>query len=532
MPLLAAIDIGTGSARAGIFDATGRLLARAEQPIETRSPAPSHAEQDSGQIWQAACAALRTARADAAARPEQIAGLAFDATCSLVLRDAQHRPVTVSTTGDDRWDTVLWIDHRAIPEAEACTATGHPALASTGGAMSPEMQLPKLMWLKRHLPRSWSRTALAFDLADFLAWTATGTPTRSVCTLACKWNYRPGETPAWPHDFLDAIGLDDLLARTGLPETATPVATDLGPLTAQAARDLGLTPATRVATGLIDAHAGTLGVLGALAAAPDLERHLALIAGTSSCLMQFSRTPRPIPGIWGPHRDAVLPGLWLREGGQSASGALLDHLLRLRGLDPTPAEHERIIARVTALRAADPDLAPRLHVLPDFHGSRSPHPDPRALGVISGLPLDASFDALCCLYWRTCTAIALGLRAVIEHLEAHGVPIATLHAAGGHTRNPLLLQLYPDVTGRPTIEPHAPDAVLLGTAMVAATGAGLHPSLAAATTAMHQGGTLRAPDAAGAARAERDWQAFTTMLRHRDELDALARRPMLPSSPA
>ena len=529
MPLLAAIDVGTGSARAGIFDATGRLLARAERPIETNAPAPGHAEQDSSQIWQAACAALRTARADAAARPEAIAGLAFDATCSLVLRDAHHRPLTVSTTGDDRWDTLLWIDHRAIPEAEACTATAHPALATTGGTMSPEMQLPKLMWLKRHLPRTWSRTALAFDLADFLAWTATGTTTRSVCTLACKWNYRPDATPAWPHDFLEAIGLPDLLPRTGLPDNATPVATDLGPLTARAARDLGLTPATRVATGLIDAHAGALGVLGPLAAAPDLERHLALIAGTSSCLMQLARTPRAIPGLWGPHRGAVLPGLWLSEGGQSASGALLDHLLRLHGLAPNPGEHARVIARVTELRAADPDLAPRLHVLPDFHGSRSPHPDPRALGVISGLPLDASFDALCRLYWRTCIAIALGLRGIIEHLEAHGVPVGTLHVAGGHTRNPLLMQLYPDATGRPTIEPRAPDAVLLGTAMVAATGAGLHPSLAAAAGAMAQGGSLRAPDPAGAARADRDWQAFTAMLRHRAELDRL---PLLPTAPA
>jgi FGGY-family pentulose kinase len=456
-----------------------------------------------------------------AARPEQIAGLAFDATCSLVLRDRAGRPLTVSTGGDDRWDTILWLDHRAVAEAEACTATGHRAIAYAGGAMSPEMQIPKLMWLKRHLPASWTRLGMAFDLADFLSWRATGNLARSQCTLTCKWSYLAHEAPGWPEDFLAATGLPDLRARAGLPERASPIGTGLGTLTPAAARDLGLSPATRVAAGLIDAHAGAIGVLGHLAGAPEVERNLALIAGTSSCVMILGTAPRLVPGIWGPYLGGALPGLWLSEGGESASGALLDHLLRLHGHAPTPALHERIAARTAELRAADPDLAPRLHVLPDFHGSRSPDPDPRALGAISGLPLDASFDALCRLYWRTCVAIALGLRAVIERLRDHGQAVEALHVAGGHTRNPLLMELYADATRCPTVEPLAPDAVLLGTAMVAAAGCDVHPSLAAAAAAMHRGGTLRAPNPATAARCERDWQVFRAMGRQRAEVDRL-----------
>ena len=265
MPLVAAVDIGTASARAGIFDAGGRLLARAEAPLEINHPGDGHAEQSSAQIWQAAAAALKAARTEAAARPEEIAGLSFDATCSLVLRDAAGRPVTVSRTGDDRWDTILWLDHRATAQAEECTASRHRVLDYTGGVMSPEMEIPKLMWLKRHLPASWARLGAAFDLADFLTWAATGNPARSQCTLTCKWTYLAHETPGWAQDFLDAMGLPDLLARAGLPASASPIATDLGPLTPAAAADLGLTPATRVAAGLIDAHAGALGVLGHLA---------------------------------------------------------------------------------------------------------------------------------------------------------------------------------------------------------------------------------------------------------------------------
>jgi FGGY-family pentulose kinase len=384
--------------------------------------------------------------------------------------------------------------------------------------MSPEMEIPKLMWLKRHLPASWSRAGLAFDLADFMTWRATGNPARSQCTTTCKWTYLAHETPGWQADFLAAMGLPDLLARTGQPDTATPIATDLGPLTPEAARTLGLTPATRVASGLIDAHAGALGVLGHLTA-PEVERHMALIAGTSSCVMAFAPDPRPIPGVWGPYLGGALPDLWLTEGGQSASGALLDHILKLHGLDPSAATHNRVIARVTELRRTTPDLAPRLHVLPDFHGNRSPLADPHALGVISGLPLDSSFDALARLYWRTCVGIALGLRAILERLNQHGYVIDTLHVTGGHTRNPLLMELYADATRCRTVEPSAPDAVLLGTAMVAAGGARLHPTLAAAGAAMHRGGAVRDPDPATEARYERDWRAFQAMQRHRGEVE-------------
>jgi FGGY-family pentulose kinase len=514
--LVAAVDVGTGSARAGIFDASGHPLGRAEAPIETFSPVPGWFEQDSTAIWHAAAAALRAARAEAAAPPDRIAGIAFDATCSLVVRDAAGRPVTVSPAGEDRRDTILWLDHRALDEADECTATGHPVLGHLGGAMHPEMAIPKLMWLKRRLPGSWLRAARVMDLADFLAWMATGSNARSLCTLACKWAFIADDTPGAQPGFLAQLDLADLPARAALPEAATPVAADLGPLTTQAARELGLDPATRVACGLIDAHAGALGVLGHLADSAEAERHLALVAGTSTCLMAFSRTPRRIPGLWGPHPDAALPGLWLTEGGQSATGALLDQLLLARGLDATPAGHARIAARIAELRAPDPDLAPHLHVLPDFHGSRIG--DPRARGTVIGLDLDPSFDALCRLYFRTAVALALGLREVLERLAPHGPAPVALHAAGGHARNPLLMQLYADASGLPVVEP-ATDAVLLGTAICAAAGCGLHPSLATAARAMHQDGAVREPDAASAPRYERDWQVFLAMQRHREEVE-------------
>ena len=106
--LVAAVDVGTASARAGIFDGNGRLLGRAETAIETRTDAEGRAGLSSEAIWVACGVALRAARMQAAASPGQIAGLAFDATCSLVLRDSAGTTARRRTDGDDRWDTIAW----------------------------------------------------------------------------------------------------------------------------------------------------------------------------------------------------------------------------------------------------------------------------------------------------------------------------------------------------------------------------------------------------------------------------------------
>lgn len=523
--LLVGVDVGTGSARAGVFTREGLLRGRAEFPIAMRRTDANFAEHDSEQIWAAVSAAVRGAMAEAGAEPGAVVGISFDATCSLVVRDAAGAPVTVARDGEDRWDTIVWLDHRALEEADECTRTGHEVLHYAGGVMSPEMEVPKLMWLKRHLPQSWARAGQMFDLADFLSWKATGSRARSQSTLTCKWTYLGHDADPWRHDFHARVGLDDLIAKAALPDRASPVGADLGPLTSAAADQLGLTPACRVGAGLIDAHAGALGVLGAFAADVEtIDRHLALIAGTSSCVMALSAEARPTSGVWGPYFGAVLPGVWLNEGGQSATGALLDHIIRWHGAggEPSRDKHLAICERVMELRQSEGlALADRLHVLPDFHGNRSPLGDPFARGVISGLTLDSDFDSLCRLYWRTCVSIALGVRHILETLNTRGYAIDTLHITGGHTRNRLLMELYADATGCTVVEPATPDATLLGMAMVAANAAGLFPSLDQACIAMQQGGTSRAPNAAARPQFERDYRIFLEMLRQRQAIDAL-----------
>jgi FGGY-family pentulose kinase len=521
---LVAVDIGTGSARAGVFDRDGQLLSRAKHPIAMFRPKENHAEHDSEDIWAATCASVHLALAEAGIVASQVAAIGFDATCSLVVRDTEGQPLTVSTTGREAQDTIVWLDHRAIAEADFLSSTGHRVLEFSGGSLSPEMEMPKLMWLKKHLPQSWARAGYFFDLADFLTWKATGSTARSRCTLTAKWNYLAHETPGWNAEFLALAGLDDLRQKGSLPDETAGVGQSIGRLTAEAAQQLGLDTEVEVAPGLIDAYAGAFGVLGGASDGAKLETSVALIGGTSSCIVGFARRPMSGRSLWGPYYEAILPQYWLVEGGQSATGALLDHMVRMHaaGGEPTADLHGRIIARIEELRAAEgPHLAPDLHILPDFHGNRSPLADPHATGVISGLTLDTSFDGLCRLYWRACVAVALGIRHILETLRGYGYGFETLHVTGGHVQNPLLLELYADVTACRVVIPQTRDAVLLGTAMAAAVAGGLHDSLPVAGQAMADGGTERHPDPARAEAYDRDYRRFLAMLRHRDELKAI-----------
>ena len=520
-----AVDVGTGSARAGLVDRAGKLLARCEHPILMRRADAEQAEHASEDIWAACCKAVRMALAEAGMDSARIAAIGFDATCSLVLRDANGAPLPLAKEAETAFDTIAWMDHRAGSEAEECTATGHEAIKHSGRIMSPEMQMPKLMWLKRNRPDLWQRAGYIFDLADFLTWKATGTTSRSRCTLTAKWNFLAHKPSGWQDDFLAEIGLEDLKRRGSLPDDTVAVGRPIATLCGNAAEALGLDTDVVVAAGMIDAYAGALGVLGNAAGDPrQLDGQVAMIGGTSSCIIGFAAEPHHGTSIWGPYFEAVFADLWLVEAGQSATGGLLGHLLELHsaGGGSAVANHRAVIARIQELRNEQGDeFANGIHILPDFHGNRSPFADPNLTGVISGLTLDTSFDGLCRIYWRACVAIVLGLKQILDTLEKAGFSCDCLHLTGGHVKNPLLVELYADVTGIDVVIPQSDDAVLLGTAINAAAAAGLYPSLTAAGSAMGPKGQRRAPNPETARLYQRDYARFLAMQRHRAELNSI-----------
>src|SRR4030081_1340291 len=167
------IDVGTSSARAGIFDENGTLLATARHPITVWHEAGSVVEQSSSEIWAACAASVRAAMAEAAIPASAVKGLGFDATCSLVVLDAGGNPLTVSSSGDDQRNVIVWMDHRAIGEAREINEKQDDVLRYVGGSISPEMEIPKLLWLKRHLPSIYRSAGHFFDLSDYFSFCAT-----------------------------------------------------------------------------------------------------------------------------------------------------------------------------------------------------------------------------------------------------------------------------------------------------------------------------------------------------------------------
>ncbi|MHC4914913.1 MAG: FGGY-family carbohydrate kinase [Planctomycetota bacterium] len=512
--LFIGVDVGTGSARAGVFDASGRMLGSAANDIKMWRPRPDFVEQSSDDIWAMVCRSVRQAMGAAGAEAGQVKGLGFDATCSLVLLDAEDRPVTVSPSAGDEQNVIVWMDHRAMEQTVAVNSGGHDVLKYVGGVISPEMQTPKLLWIRENLPESWKRAARFLDLPDFLTYRATGDDTRSLCTTVCKWTYL-GHEERWDDAFFRAVGLgefvDDGYRRIGT--RVRPMGEPVGEgLTAEAAGELGLETGTAVGVSIIDAHAGGVGLLGAVidgqGPTPEtLERRLALIGGTSSCHMAVSRDATFVPGIWGPYFSAMIPGTWLTEGGQSATGALVDHVifshaaaaaLKKEASASGRTVYQLLNARLERLAEGldiPAALTAELHVLPYFHGNRSPRADATLRGALSGLRLSATADDLALQYLAAVQAVAYGTRHIIEEMNAKGFAIDTVIACGGGTKNPVFLREHADITGCRIVLGREPEAVLLGSAVLGATAAGRYPSVIGAMGEMDAAGEEILPSA-------------------------------------
>jgi len=258
------VDVGTGSARAGVFDLAGRMLASAKHDIRLFHAPGGMVEQSSHDIWRAVCTSVRDALVLAGVAPERIAGIGFDATCSLVVLGEGGRPLPVGPSDDPERNIIVWMDHRAVAQADRINATGHDVLKYVGGRISPEMETPKLLWLLEHKPDTFAAAWQFLDLTDFLTWRASGDLSRSTCTVTCKWTYLAHEQ-RWDASYFHAIGLgalaDEEFERIGRHVVApgTALGTGLSPM---AAAELGLCAGTAVATGVIDAHAGGIGTVG------------------------------------------------------------------------------------------------------------------------------------------------------------------------------------------------------------------------------------------------------------------------------
>jgi|GEM_PF-12558 len=537
------VDVGTASARAGVFDAAGRLVGSARRPIAIWRAAGELVEQSSNDIWRAATSAVREAFEESGLPPQAVRGMGFDATCSLVVLDRDACPLSVSPSGAAERNVIVWMDHRAIAEAERINSGKHPMLRYVGGKISPEMHAPKVVWLARRKPETVAKAGHFFDLTDFLSFRATGSLTRSTCPATCKFGYLAHER-RWPDEFFEGVGLKVLTENQYIHvghELAWPGAPLGRGLTAEAAAAMGLRPGTPVGAGLVDAHAGAAGTLGARAAngdEVDPRRRLALVLGTSSSCMALSDEPRFVDGVWGPHFGALTPSQWLVDGGQSAFGGAIDHLLRLHpafaelsarlGPQALHVLEKGIVARAGGLSQAVL-IAEELHVLPDFIGNRSPSADADMRGAIVGMDLREDTASLQELYVAGLCGLAYGLADIVGKLEASGYRFDSIVVSGGAARSPLVRQTIADVCGKTVESPETPEPVLLGSAMIGAVAAGKETMASAMSSMSTISPRAMAPEGGAIAVCHaRRRQAFEMLRQTERGIRELARKSRWP----
>ncbi len=509
------VDVGTGSARAGVFDPTGKLLASAKTEIRTWREPGDIVEQSSEDIWRSVCRSVREALERAAVDPMSVAGIGFDATCSLVVLGGDGKPLAVGPSGDADRNIIVWMDHRATDQARRINTSDANVLRYVGGTISPEMETPKLLWLAEKLPQTFDRAWQFFDLTDFLTWRCTASLARSICTVTCKWTYLAHEQ-RWDGDYFRAIGLgrlaDENFARIGTEIVAggTPLGSGL---TREAAAELGLRAGTTVAAGLIDAHAGGVGTVGARGGPGTVLTRMAYVFGTSACTMTTTERPAFVQGVWGPYFSAMVPGLWLNEGGQSAAGAAIDHLVQLHPAAQEASQRAAadrlglgawlaLQAEALGGSAVVERLVGRVHVVPEFLGNRAPFADPDARALIAGLGIDTGIESLVGLYVAGLCGLGYGARQIVAAQQAQGIPTDTIVVSGGAGESPLVRQILADATGLTVVASTSPEPVLLGSAILAASAAGRFASATEAMQAMSELGDVYQPN-----KETADWHA-------------------------
>lgn len=461
------IDAGTEAIKAGIFDEEGHLVASAARGYTTYFPHPGWAEQDPAEWWAGLVGAVRDCLAASPVSADAIAGISADATtCTLI---------PIRANGDPLRRALLWMDVRATEQAARIFKTGHPALCYSLAGVSAEWMPAKALWLKENEAQVFDEAAYLLEYTDWLALRLTGRIALNLNTITQRWYYHM-PSGGWPSGFFEQIGLGGVESK--FPKDILRLGEIAGPLCQSAAEQLGLPAGIPVTMGGGDAFVGLLG-LGVVEPGD-----LGVVMGSSNVLSGLTANEVHFPGVFGSFPEAVIPGLNLIEGGQVSTGSILNWFKRNFAQDLV---EQAARTGGSAYRLLDDEAAKirpgseGLIVLDYFQGNRTPHTDSLARGVILGLSLQASRAHV---FRAVMEGIAYGMKDIVDTFIRHQCTISRVIACGGATQSKLFMQIYADVLGQPITITHVPEASLLGSAVLAAVGAGLYPTLADASRQM------------------------------------------------
>ncbi len=467
-PYVLGIDMGTESVRVGVFDLEGQPLGFEATPYPLTHPHPGWAEQDPADWWNGLVSSVRGAMQRTGVSPQDIAGISYDAT-TLTL-------VAVDGNGQHLRPAIMWMDVRATDQARRIGESDHPARAYNGGGpVNAEWYPCKALWLKEREPEVYQAAHRLVDCADWITYRLTGRWTANINSNSTRAYYN-ADTGGWPTSFYEEIGLGDVLEK--LPDDVLNLGEHVGGLLPDVAEELGLAPNTPVAQGGGDAWHAQIGLN---VVQPG---KMALITGSSHVLSGQSPASVSGRGFFGAYPSAVMPGQHTVEGGGVSTGSVLkwfkDNFLKdviaeaeAEGVDPYHIMNQR----------ADeiPPGSEGLIVLDYWQGNRTPYTDQEARGVMWGFSLHHSPAHV---YRAIQEGVCYGVAHTLRAMSDAGFDVEQFVAAGGATNSRVWTQMHADVTGVPVTLTKVGDAAVLGSAILAAAGAGVFPSVEEAAAAM------------------------------------------------
>jgi L-ribulokinase len=490
------VDFGTLSARAVVVDTSdGTELGTAVHEyahgvMDDRLAAsgaelpPQWALQDPADYLEALADAVPAAVRAAGVDAGEVVGIGTDFTSSTpmpVLSDGT--PLCQVSGFEDRPHAYvkLWKHHAAQRQADRVNAVaeerGEAWLGRYGGRISSEWEFAKALQVLDEDPEVYERMERWLEAADWIVWQLCGRETRSICTAGYKAIHQDGEYPS--EDYLRQLDerFAGFVAKLSLP--LSPLGARAGDLTAQAASWTGLPEGIAVAVGNIDAH-----VTAPAARAVDPGQML-MIMGTSTCHVMNAEQLAEVPGMCGVVQDGIVPGLFGYEAGQTGVGDIfgwaVEHAVPPRYHDEARARGLDLHAYLSGLAGDQQVGAHGLVALDWNNGNRSVLVDHELSGLIVGLTLDTRAEDL---YRALIEATAFGTRVILDAFADAGVPVRELFAAGGLIKNPVIMQIYADVSRMPLHVIGSDQGPALGSAMHAAVAAGVYPDIHAAAAAM------------------------------------------------
>ena len=493
------LDYGTNSVRALIVDAAnGREVGTAVwnyshgQQGVILGRDPNLARQHPADYLRGAELTIRQAlrRAGKAVRgfkPEQVAGIGVDTTGSTPIPvDAEGSPLALNPkfATDPAAMAWLWKDHTGIAEAAEITqlaARIRPQyLAKCGGTYSSEWFFSKILHCCRTSPKVFAAAHSWVECADWIPAALTGTEAPDQLSVGvCAAGHKAMYSEDWggypDADFLGQLDPTLGALRARLRPKASTIDQVAGHLPPAWGKRTGLPAGIPVAVGAFDAHLGGVGA----GIAPGV---LVKIIGTSTCDMMVASADRPladVPGLCGIVRGSILPGHFGLEAGQSAVGDIFNWFVNYLQPGGTMAgSHEALTAGAAALAPGESGLL----ALDWNNGNRTILVDQRLTGLVLGQTLYTTPPEI---YRALIEATAFGALTIINRFEEYGVQVREIVNCGGIAeKNPLVMQIYADVTGRPMKVSRSAQTCALGAAIAGAVVAGIYGDCEAAQKAM------------------------------------------------